>query len=208
MAPYDDSLMTPELKASHACISSPELLGNAIAMPAPRDRAAADPIAALERQCDAFAKRGGKRHVFIFLHDMSGFDLKQDSAIERLKAVAQASSTVLHCICPDVAGKWALLRDLCLSNPEGSFTEAKLEGMVDGLVDVYANLCSRFEISYSLPASAEPGTVTLKISGPSGQAEMSLDISPVLAASEPVRATIAAPVGGSSAESQNLDSIR
>jgi len=154
--PYDDSLMTPELKAAHGCISDPDLMGKALAHPAPRDRAAADPIAAFQRQCDAFAKRGGKRHIFLYLHDMSGFDLKQDAAIERLKSIAQESSIVLHCICPDVAGQWALLRELCLSNPEGSFTEAKLDGMVDGLVDAYANLCSRFEISYSFRGAAEP----------------------------------------------------
>jgi hypothetical protein len=193
MVPYDDSLMTPELKASHGCISDPDLLGKVLALLAPRDRAAADPVAAFQRQCVAFAKRGGKRHAFIFLHDMSGFDLKQDAAIDRLRTIAQDGSTVLHCICPDVAGQWALLRELCLSNPEGSFTEAKLEGMVDGLVDSYANLCSRFEISYSLPASAEPGSVKLTISSGFGQGEISLDVPPALPASAPHPAPAPAP---------------
>src|SRR5208337_5030156 len=98
-----------------------------IVLTPPAERAAVDPIAAFQRLCDAFAKRGGKRHVFIFLHDMSGFDLKQDAAIDRLRTIARDGSTVLHGICPDVAGQWALLRELCLSNPEGTFTEAKLE---------------------------------------------------------------------------------
>ena len=44
--------------------------------------------------------------------------------------------------------------------------------MVDALVDAYANLCSRFEISYSLPASAEPGPVKLKICSGFGQADI------------------------------------
>jgi hypothetical protein len=144
----------------------------------------------LERQCDAFAKRGGKRHVFVFLHDMSGFDLKQDAAISRLRNIAQESSTVLHCICPDVAGQWALLRDLCLSNPEGSFTEATVEGMVDGLVDVYASLCSRFEISYAPPATAGPVSVKLRVSSSLGQAEMSFDVPPA----QPAMAPAAEPV--------------
>ena len=113
---------------------------------------------------------------------MSGFDLKQDAAISRLRNIAQESSTVLHCICPDVAGQWALLRELCLSNPEGSFTEATLEGMVDGLVDVYSTLCSRFEITYAPPASprpaAGPASVKLRISSGLGQAEMSFDVPP------------------------------
>ena len=101
---------------------------------------------------------------------------------------------VLHGICPDVAGQWALMRELCLSNPEGSFTEAKLEGMVDGLVDAYANLCSRFEISYSLPASAEPGAVKLKICSLQGQVEKSFEFASAAAkeAAAPARVEQAA----------------
>ena len=179
MVPYDDSLITPEIKASNGFISDPDLLRKVIALAPPPERAAIDPVAAFQRQCDAFAKRGGKRHIFLFLHDMSGADLKQDAAIDRLRSLAQDNSVVVHGICPDGAGQWALFRDLCLSNPEGSFTAVKLEAMADGLVDAYATLCSRFEISYSLPASAEPGAVKLKISSGCGQAEMSVDIAAV-----------------------------
>jgi hypothetical protein len=129
--------------------------------------------------------RGGKRHAFIFLHDMSGFDLKQEAAIDRIRTLAADGSTVLHCICPDVAGQWPLLRELCLSNPEGSFAETTLGGMADGLVNAYANLCSRFEISYALPASAEPGSLKLKISSGLGQAELSLDVPATEGAPDP-----------------------
>jgi hypothetical protein len=197
MWPYDDSLTTPELKAAYACSSNPELLEKALALPAPLDRAAPDPVIACQRQCNAFTKHGGKRHLFLFLHEMSGFDLKQDAAIERLRTTALDSSTILHGICPDVAGQWALVRDLCLSNPEGSFTATKLDGMVDGLMGVYANLCSQFEISYSLPASAEqagagPGTasgqVKLRISSGLGKAEISVDLPSAAAASVPAAA--------------------
>jgi len=75
---------------------------------------------------------------------------------------------------------------MCLSNPEGSYTEGKLEGMVDGLVDAYANLSIRFEIGYSFPASAEPGMVKLKISSERscGEAEMSLELPPAPAPPE------------------------
>jgi HEAT repeat protein len=183
--PYDDSLITAEMKAANGCISDPDLMRKALALATPQERAAADPVAALQRQCEAFAKRGGKRHIFLFLHDMSGADLKQDAAIDRLRALAQDGSIVLHGICPEVAGQWPLFRDLCLSNPEGSFTAVKLEAMVDGLVDAYANLCSRFEISYSLPVSAEPGPVRLKISSGCGQAELSVDVAAAPAAIQP-----------------------
>jgi HEAT repeats len=174
--PYDDSLITPEMKASFGCISDPDLMRQVLALATPEDRVAADPVAALQRQCEAFAKRGGKRHVFLLLHHISGANLKQEAAVAALHSLAQDNGVVLHGICPDAAGQWPLFRDLCLSNPEGSFTEVKPEAMVDGLVDAYANLCSRFEISYSLPASAEPGTVMLKISSGCGQAELSVDV--------------------------------
>lgn len=190
LVPYDDSLVTGELKASQGCLSDAELVVKALALPVPRQRAAADPLAAFERQCDILAKRGGKRHVFLFLHEMSGFDLQQDASMNRLRSIVQEGSVVLHGICPDVAGKWPRLREACLSNSEGSFTETTLEGMVDGLVDAYAHLCSRFEITYSMPAT-EPSptqtrTVKLKISSEHGYAEseISLDTPPAPAPSD------------------------
>jgi hypothetical protein len=192
LAPYPDSLVTPELKAAHGCISDPELVEKVLATAAPPERAAAQLLVAFERQCNAFAKRGGKRHVFVVLHDMSGHDLKEEAAISRLRSMAQESSVVLHGVCPDVAGRWDLFRDLCLSSPEGSFTEVKLDAMVDGLVDAYANLSSRFEINYSIPGSAEPGPVKLKISSGFGQAELSLNVAPPPSPAEPHPEPVAA----------------
>lgn len=147
---------------------------------------------AFQRQCNAFATHGGNRHVFLFLHDTSGSELKQDPAIARLGSIAQEGSVVLHGICPDVAGQWSLFRDLCLTNPEGSFNESNVEGMVDSVVDAYANLCSRFEISYSLPASAEPSTVELKIRSVRGHAEMSMQVAPAPQVIEPAVASVPA----------------
>lgn len=183
--PYADPLVTPELKAAFGCVSDSNLLARAIGLPA---HAATDPLVAFERQCNAFAKRGGKRHVFLFLHEMSGFDLKQDATIARLRTLAEENSVVLHGICPDVAGQWALVRELCLSQPEGSFSETKVDTMVDAIVDAYANLSSRFEITYALPDSVEAGKVRLRISGSAGDAETSLDLP-----AEPPAAVIDAP---------------
>ena len=188
--PYDDALLTPELKAAYGCISDPELFLKALTLPAPPDRSAADPLSALERQFEAFGQRGGKRHAFLFLHDMSGFDLQEQAAITRLGAGARESSVVLHGICPDAAGKWPLVREACLSHPEGSFAETTLEGMVDALVDAYANLCSRFEIVYSLSGLADAGAasqtpnVKLKISSGHGYAESDIRLE-IPAASTP-----------------------
>ena len=92
---------------------------------------------------------------------------------------------VLHGVCPDVAGKWPLVRQACLSTPEGSFADTTLEGMVDALVDAYASLCSRFEVAYSLasaaataPDSSRAATVKLKISSDCGygEAEIALEL--------------------------------
>jgi HEAT repeat protein len=182
--PYEDALMTAELKAAFGCIWELELLEKVLASQTPRERAATDPIKATERLSNALAKRGGKRHVFLFLHDMSGFELKEEAAIGRLRAITQESSVILHGVCPDTAGQWKLLRELCLSHPEGSYTESTLEGMVDVLVDAYANLCSRFELDYSLPGTIPPGPVKLKIASDSGHAEIALDVTPVAAPAE------------------------
>jgi hypothetical protein len=190
--PYDESLATPELKASHGCISDPDLLTKALSLASPAECAAPNPLAALQRQCDALGKRGAKRHVFVLLHDVSGFDWKDGSTIARLRTMAQESNVVWHGICPDLAGEWSPFRELCLSSPEGSFTLTKLDGMVDALVDAYANLCTRFELSYSLPASAESGPVKLKISSGFGQADIAVEVTGPPPPPEPV-AVAAAP---------------
>jgi hypothetical protein len=199
--PYDESLATPELKASHGCISDPDLLAKALSLATPAECAAPNPLIALQRQCDALGKRSAKRHVFVLLHDVSGFDWKDDASIARLRAITQESSVVWHGICPELAGEWSPFRELCLSSPEGSFTLTNPDGMVDALVDAYANLCSRFEISYSLPASAEPGPVKLKISSGFGQADIAVEVTgpppppePVAVAAAPASAPAAQPV--------------
>lgn len=176
--PYDDALLTPELKAAHGCTSDASLLTKVIASPVPRERAAADPLAAVERQCTAFAKRGGKRHLFLFLHEMSGFDLKQEAAIARLRAIAKDNNAILHGICPDVAGHWDAVRALCLANSEGTFSETPLAGMAEAFVDAYGNLSNRFEIDYSLSPADAPGAGRLKISSAYGNGQISFHLSP------------------------------
>jgi hypothetical protein len=179
--PYDDSLLTAELKASQGCIFDPELMSKVLALPAPRERIASDPLAALQRQADVFAKRGGKRHIFLFLHDMSGADLRENAALARLRTIAQESNVVFHGVAPDIAGKWPQLRDLCLAHPEGSFSETTLDGMADGLVHAYANLCNRIELTYSPPVSSEPNStglrnVKFKISSELGFGESEIEL--------------------------------
>jgi hypothetical protein len=190
MPPYDDALMTPDVKTALGSISQPDLLEKVFALAVPPDRAAADPGAALQRQTDALVKRSGQRHVFILLHEMPGFNCKPDT-MARLEALAKDGSFIFHALCPQEADRWAPIRELCSSHPEGSFIEAKPEGMLDALVDAYANLSNRFEIGYTLPASVPPGPVRLKISSERGcgEAEISLQAPPA-----PEPAPPAAPV--------------
>src|SRR5579871_320058 len=65
--PYDDTIATQEVKMRHCFIASPEILEKAISTEVPRERAAADAFAAIQRQCDAIVKHSGKRHVFLFV---------------------------------------------------------------------------------------------------------------------------------------------
>jgi hypothetical protein len=189
---HDDTLLTPEVLAAHGCLSDPELLRKVVALAPPRERAAPGPVVAFQKQCDAFAKHSGNRHVFLFLHDTSGFELKQDPASARLGSIAQEGSVVLHGISADIGGQWSLFRDLCLTHPEGSFAESNVEGVVDSVVDAYANLCSRFEISYSLPASDAPAAVELKIRSVRGHAEKLIDVAAAPQIIEPAVVSVAA----------------
>ena len=52
--------------------------------------------------------------------------------------------------------QWPLFRDVCLSNPDGSFIETNQSGIVDGFVRAYATLGNKFEINYSPSASGNP----------------------------------------------------
>lgn len=207
--PYDDALSTAELKAAHGCIADAGLLTKAFALPAPLERAAANPLTALERECDAFSRHTGKRHAFLFLHASSGADLQQEAGVERLRRLAQEGNLVLHGVCPDMAGEWPLLRQACLSTPEGSFAETTLDGMVDALVDAYANLSSRLEVVYSLaspalasqeaaPGAAQTASVKLKISSDRGygEAEIALEVPPAA----PPLASATAPAPGTHTE--------
>jgi len=192
--PYDESLATPELKASHGCISDPDLFTKALCLATPAECAAPNPLVALQRQCDALGKRSAKRHVFVWLHDVSGFDWNAESTIAHFRTIGQESNVVCHGICPELAGEWSPFREFCLSAPEGSFTRTKLDRMVDALVDAYASLCSRFELSYCLPASAESGPVNLKISSGLGQADIAVEVTGPPPPPEPVVAVPAAAV--------------
>ena len=194
--PYADAVVTPELIQWHGCIADPDQLAQAIQLTAPAERAAADLLAGLQRQGEALGKHSGKRHVFVFLHEKVDHALKQEAAVSRLTALLKDNSLVLHALAQGDAAQWKPFRDLCLSNPEGSFSETAPERLAADLVEAYAPLLNRFEIDYALPAGVQPGPVTLKVLSTQGAGQAELPLPVVEAApeaAEPAAASPAAP---------------
>ena len=173
--PYDDAVVTAEVKMRHGCLADPGLIAKLIALATPVDRLAPGLVAAVERQCQALARHSGKRHLFVFLHDMD-HELTREPVIARLQSLARDNSIVFHAMCHDAAAPWGAFQDFFLSNPEGSFEEAAPSALAEKLAESYAQLLNRYEVSYSLPPAAEPGSVLIKVSSQqgAGQAELTL----------------------------------
>lgn len=167
--PYEDALITNEVKLHHGFMAAPESLASAIDSTIPRERASRDCASALERQYEAINKHAAKRHVFVFLH--SG------GQIENLGRITQNQRVVLHGV--SVSGRDANdeFRRLCLSTPEGTFIGTDVENLAQSLEIAYTNLLNRFEIAYRPePAGVEPGpaTLTMATDAASGRAEFNL----------------------------------
>jgi hypothetical protein len=188
------------MKTAYGCVSEEDVLRKILDLAVPAERAAADGITAIERQCTAISQRQGRRHVFILLHEQAGADLMQETTTALRQVYAKNSAVVFHGIGVGAAGQWPVLRELCLSNPEGNFVETNEAEMAGVLMRTYASLCNRFEISYSPLPPTEPGTgqltITLKIATDqgSGQAEVAFDSRPPQPAAEaPIQADTPVP---------------
>jgi HEAT repeat protein len=160
--PYDDSLITPQLKTTQGCLADPDQLRKILDSAVPPDRSAPDEIAAIQRQCKAMLQRTGKRHLFVLLAAPDSQNQKPEASAALLSGLAQDSHVVFHGIALGAANQWQFFRDLCLSNSEGSFTEIDQHGIVEGLIRAYSSLANRFEISYTLPVP-EPGAARLNL---------------------------------------------
>jgi len=179
--PYDDSVVTPQMKTAQGCISDADQLRKILDLAVPRDRAAVDGITAIQRQCKAVIQRPGRRHMIVLLHKLASLDMQEEAPAALLRGLAKDDVVVFHGIALG-AGQWPLFRDLCLSNPEGSFIETDESGIVDGLVKTYAKLCHRFEITYSVPASQDASiaklAVKLKVASERGSAQAEVMLEP------------------------------
>ena len=161
--PYDDVLVTQELKARKGFMADVGQLEKAIALPVPRERATEDALKAMRRQIDAMDKSSGKRHLFVFVHVSALEALDDPENLKPLRQLIATEGISLRGICPAFAEKCEGFRDLCLSTPDGSFHSGSVDQLADEFEQTYRHLLNRYEIDYSLPAKAEPAQVILQV---------------------------------------------
>jgi HEAT repeat protein len=176
--PYDEAIMTPELKLRQSFIAASDMLIKAISSEVPVERTAADSFRAIERQFAAVRKITAKRHVFAFLHHDSTAALEDQAHIRSLKDLATNEKIVLHGFAPGASHDCAAFRGLCRSFPEGTFTDTTLDQLPDALGEIYSALMNACEISYRRPAGVEPGPVVLKVSSSLGAGQADIVLRP------------------------------
>jgi hypothetical protein len=161
--PYDDALLTQEVKTRQGFIADISQLEKVIAQPVSRERATPDVLAGIRRQIDAMDKSSGKRYLFVFVHSSSIDALDDPENLNPLKDLLKKEGISLHGICPEFAEKCTGFRDLCLSTPGGTFHNGGMDKLTDEFEETYRQLLNRYEIIYSLASKAEPAPVTLQV---------------------------------------------
>ncbi len=164
--PYDDELVTQEIKSRYGLIADQGQLEKAITHIVPRDRAASNVIKAIERQYEALAKISGKRHLFIFVHEESASRLEQTDSLSRLKRLVEKENIALHGIWLGAAPQDSPFRDLCLSQPDGSFFGASAERLAEDVQHCFSHMLNHFEIEYT--RKGEAGEVVLQVNSSYG----------------------------------------
>jgi hypothetical protein len=161
--PYDDALITQELKARKGFITEAGQLEKAITLAVPRDRATEDVLEAIRRQIEAMDKSSGKRHLFVFVHATSVDALDDPEYLKPLKQLIAKESVCLHGICPDSPEKCTGFRDVCLFTPYGTFHGGSVDKLADEFEETYKHLLNRYEIKYSVTGKPEPAPVILQV---------------------------------------------
>ena len=176
--PYDDALITQELKTRKGFMTDPRHLEKAISMPVPRERATSDVLQAIRRQIDAMDKSSGKRHLFVFVHETAVEALDDPENLKPLRQLMAAEGITLHGICPFFPEKCEGFRDLCISTPDGAFHTSSVDKLADELELTYRHLLNRYEIDYWLPAQADAAQVTLQVCCESGSGRTEFSLTP------------------------------
>jgi hypothetical protein len=175
--PYDDALITQELKTRKGFMTDPRHLEKAISMPVPRERATSDVLQAIRRQIDAMDKSSGKRHLFVFVHESAVEALDDPENLKPLRQLMAAEGITLHGICPFFPEKCEGFRDLCIST-SGAFHTNSVNSLADELELTYRHLLNRYEIDYWLPAKVEAAQVTLQVCCGSGFGRTEFSLTP------------------------------
>ena len=85
--PYDDTLVTEQIKSRCGFLGATEELEKILSLPVPPERTAPDPLNALVRQIDAAGKHAGQRHVVVLLSASSAELAARGSRLGRSEAV-------------------------------------------------------------------------------------------------------------------------
>ncbi len=177
--PYDDAIMTPDLKMRQYFIAAQDVLKMAISTEVPVDRTAPDSLRAIERQCAGVKRISAKRHVFVFLHRDSIAALDEEAHLNALKDIVTEERIALHGFAAGPSHDSAAFRDLCQSLPDGSFSEVSFDRLPEALDEIYHRLLNVCEILYKLPAGVETGPLSLRVSSSLGTGQAEIALKPV-----------------------------
>jgi HEAT repeat protein len=170
--PYDDALLGSH-KTLRGFLTAAELLDKVISSAGPRERAARDLGAAIERQSDALSMFSGARQIFLFLHERCAERLS--GGMKLLVECVRGANVTVHGIAPEAATDYAPLRELCLAASGGTFTVSSLENLPSAVETIYLNLLNRYEVTYKAPCeSSAGGKVLVSSELGCGSAEFSL----------------------------------
>jgi len=176
--PYDDALITQELKTRKGFMADVGQLEKAISLPVPRERTTEDALRAIRRQIDAMDKSSGKRHLFVFVHRTAVDTLDDPENLNPLKQLIEKESIILHGICPESWEKCEGFRDLSLATPDGTFQTSSVDQLADEFEQTYRHLLNRYEIDYSLPTKAEAAQVILQVCSEYGVGRTECSLAP------------------------------
>jgi hypothetical protein len=174
--PYEDSLITQELKTRQAFISDRSHLEKVISTAVPRERSAVDVLQAMRRQIDGMDKTSGRRHLFVFIHAGATDVLDDPENLKSLSELIGKEAVTLHGVSPQSSEACADFRRLCLSTADGTFHESSVDKVADSFEQSYRHLLNKYEITYSLAEKAQSANVVVQVSSQcgSGRAEFLL----------------------------------
>jgi HEAT repeat protein len=173
--PYDESVLKALPKAQQrGFLCAPESLRRILETPGPKERAADDSMAALDRQSDQMIKFSGKRTLFLFLSPECG--RLGNRQIERLTSFVANERITVHGIAPK-DGACEEIRALCLGSDGGTFAALAPQEIPEEVERIYAQSLNCYEIRYDSPdGQAEIGDGSIQITTNSGSGRTSFTL--------------------------------